>query len=75
MWHQSQIVQDLQLSSAKEFKTLSLIQRQRVQGRTLTGRLIHSEVGLGLQQHFEIPAQQLQYRFCERCSELKQFSN
>ena len=38
MWHQSQIAQDLQLSPAKEFKTLSLIQRQKVQGRTLTGR-------------------------------------
>ena len=55
MWYQSQIAQDLQLSLAKEFKTLSLIQRQRVQGRTLTGRSIYSEVGLGLQQHFEIP--------------------
>ena len=38
MWHQSKIAQDLQLSPAKEFKALSLIQRQRVQGRTLTGR-------------------------------------
>ena len=38
MWHQSQIAQDLLLSPAIEFKTLSLIQRQRVQRRTLTGR-------------------------------------
>ena len=38
MWHQSQIAQDLQLSLAKEFKTLSLIQRQRVQGITIIGR-------------------------------------
>ena len=37
MWHQSQIVQDLQLSPPKEFKRLSLILRQRVEGRTLTG--------------------------------------
>ena len=28
MWHQSQIAQDLQLSPAKEFKTLELFQRQ-----------------------------------------------
>ena len=38
MCQQSQIAQDLQMSPAKEFKTLSLIQRQRGQGRTLTGR-------------------------------------
>ena len=38
MWRQSQIAQDFQLSPAKEFKTLSLIQRERVQRRALTGR-------------------------------------
>ena len=38
MWHQFQIVQDLQLSPPKEFKRLSLILRLRVEERTLTVR-------------------------------------